>query len=127
MTPIVQDFAPLLSAISGFPLSIPRGLKRLGLSVAALGAVALFGAVAMALLLDRDAVRAAVEAQVRAATGMELATAGPIRVSLFPTPTATFKSTSAVRAPLPPFSTAAASSNAARACPGPRPIAPKFP
>lgn len=91
VTRFVQGFASLLTAISGFLLSIPRGLKRLGLSVAAFGAVALLGAVAMALLLDRDAVRVAVEAQVRAATGMELTTAGPIRVSLFPTPTATFR------------------------------------
>ncbi len=51
----------------------------------------MLAAVATALLLDRDAVRAAVDAQVRGATGMELTTAGPIRVSLFPTPTATFR------------------------------------
>lgn len=51
-------------------------------------------AVAMALLLDRDAVRAAVDAQVRAATGMELTVSGPIRVSLLPTPTVTFRNVS---------------------------------
>jgi AsmA protein len=52
---------------------------------------ALVTVVAIALLLDRDAVRAAVDAQVRAATGMELTVSGPIRVSLLPTPTVTFR------------------------------------
>jgi AsmA protein len=54
-------------------------------------AVALVAVLAVALLLDRNAVRAAVEAQVRAATGMELAAAGQAAVSLFPTPTVTFR------------------------------------
>jgi AsmA protein len=66
-------------------------LKRLGLSVAAVAVAALVAVVAMALLLDRDAARAAVDAQVRAATGMELTVSGPIRVSLLPTPTVTFR------------------------------------
>jgi AsmA protein len=69
-------------------------LKRLGLSVAAVAAAALVTVVAIALLLDRDAVRAAVDAQVRAATGMELTVSGPIRVSLLPTPTVTFRDVS---------------------------------
>ena len=54
-------------------------------------ATALVAVAAVALLLDRDSVRAAVDAQVRAATGMELTVTGPIRVSLFPTPTVTFR------------------------------------
>jgi AsmA protein len=83
----VADF----SVISGQPLPISRGLKRLGLSVAALLAMALAAVVAVALLLDRDSVRAAVDAQVRAATGMDLVVAGGTRVSLLPTPTVTFR------------------------------------
>jgi AsmA protein len=83
----VADF----SVISGQTLPIPHGLKRLGLSVAALLAVALVAVVALALLLDRDSVRAAVDAQMRAATGMELMVAGGTRVSLLPTPTVTFR------------------------------------
>ena len=75
-------------------MPIPRGLKRLGLSVAVLATAALVAVVAVALLLDRDAVRAAVDAQVRAATGMELTVGGPIRVSLLPTPTVTFRAVS---------------------------------
>jgi AsmA protein len=66
-------------------------LKRLGLSVAVLSAVVGLGVAALALLLDRDAVRAAVHAQVRAATGMELTVAGETHVSLLPTPTVTFR------------------------------------
>jgi AsmA protein len=75
------------SVISGHPLPIPHGLKRLGLSVAALFAAALVAVVALALLLDRESVRAAVDAQVRTATGMDLIVAGDARVSLLPTPT----------------------------------------
>ena len=93
---VLHDFASLIiqviiQVISGRPLPIPHGLKRLGLPIAALLAAALVAVAAVALLLDRDAVRAAVEAQVRAATGMELTVTGPIRVSLFPTPTVTFR------------------------------------
>lgn len=72
-------------------MPIPHGLKRLGLSVAAVVGVALLAVVATALLLDRHAVREAVEAEVRTATGMELVTTGQTRVSLFPTPTVTFR------------------------------------
>ncbi|WP_374991418.1 AsmA family protein [Bradyrhizobium sp. LHD-71] len=60
------------------------------MSITAFVAVALLAAGSVTLLLDRDAVRAAVEAQVRAATGMEL-TAGQTSVSLFPTPTVTYR------------------------------------
>jgi AsmA protein len=87
----LHGLASRFSVISGYLLPIAHGLKRLGLSIAALVAAALLAVVATALLLDRDAVRAAVEAQVRAATGMQLSVAGPIRVSLFPTPTITFR------------------------------------
>jgi AsmA protein len=66
-------------------------LKRLGLSVAALVIGVAAGAAALALLLDRDAVREAVHTQVRAATGMELTVAGDTRVSLLPTPIVTFR------------------------------------
>lgn len=72
-------------------MPIPHGLKRLGLSVAALLAAMVLGVGALSLLLDRDAVLAAVHAQVRAATGLELTVAGETDVSLLPTPTVTFR------------------------------------
>lgn len=77
--------------VSGHALPIPRGLQRLGLSVAALLAVVAVGVTALALLLDREAVRSAVHTQVRTATGMELTVAGETQVSLLPTPTVTFR------------------------------------
>jgi AsmA protein len=72
-------------------LPTPHGLKRLGLSVAALVTAVAAGVAALALLLDRDAVREAVHTQVRVATGMELTVAGETQVSLLPTPTVTFR------------------------------------
>lgn len=72
-------------------MPIPHGLKRLGLSVAALVTAVAAGVAAVALLLDRDAVREAVHTQVRVATGMELTVVGETQVSLLPTPTVTFR------------------------------------
>jgi AsmA protein len=87
-----RDFASrIFSVVSGHALPIPHGLKRLGLSVAALLTAALVAVVVIALLLDRGSVRAAVDPQVRAASGMELTVAGTARVSLLPTPTVTLR------------------------------------
>ncbi|ETR78629.1 cell envelope biogenesis protein AsmA [Afipia sp. P52-10] len=66
------------------------GLKRLGLTIAALCGAILVAALAVTFLLDRGAMRAAVEAQVRAATGLELAVRADTTMSLFPTPSVTF-------------------------------------
>jgi AsmA protein len=59
-------------------------MKRLGMPIAALFGVVLIGLVAMSWFLNRDALRAAVEAQIRAVTGLELVVNGNIDVSVFP-------------------------------------------
>jgi AsmA protein len=59
-------------------------MKRLGMPVAALLGVALIGLIAMSWLLNRDALRHAVEAQIRAVTGLELVVNGSVDVSVFP-------------------------------------------
>jgi AsmA protein len=61
-----------------------QGMKRLGTPVAAFFGVALIGLIATSWLLDRNALRAAVEAQIRAVTGLELVIKGNIEVSFFP-------------------------------------------
>lgn len=52
--------------------------------VAAILGVLLIGLIAMSWLLNRDALRQAVEAQIRAVTGLDLVVNGPIEVSVFP-------------------------------------------
>ncbi|UZE50433.1 AsmA family protein [Rhodopseudomonas sp. P2A-2r] len=59
-------------------------MKRLGMPVAALIGVALIGLFAMSWLLNRDALRHAVEAQIRAVTGLDLVVNGSVDVSVFP-------------------------------------------
>jgi AsmA protein len=59
-------------------------MKRLGTPIAALLGVALIAVVATSWLINRDALRQAVEAQIRAATGLELNVAGAIDVSVLP-------------------------------------------
>ena len=61
-----------------------QGIKRLGMPIAALLGVALIGLIAMSWLLNRDALRQAVEAQIRAVTGLDLVVKGSIDVSVFP-------------------------------------------
>jgi len=65
-------------------LPITQGMKRLGMPIAALFAVALLGLFATSWFLNRDALRRAVEAQIRAVTGLELVVNGKIDVSVFP-------------------------------------------
>ncbi|HEU0082793.1 MAG TPA: AsmA family protein, partial [Bradyrhizobium sp.] len=65
-------------------LPITQGMKRLGMPIAALFAVALLGLFATSWFLNRDALRQAVEAQIRAVTGLELVVNGNIDVSVFP-------------------------------------------
>ena len=77
-------------------------MKRLGLSVAAFFGVALVGLIAIALLLNRDAVRAAVDAQMRTVTGLDLVIKGPIDVSVFPTSYVSFHDVSLGRRHLDP-------------------------
>lgn len=65
-------------------LTMAQGIKRLGMPIAALFGLALVGLVATSWFLNRDALQRAVEAQIRAVTGLELVINGPIDVSVFP-------------------------------------------
>jgi AsmA protein len=61
-----------------------QGMKRLGTPIAALLGLALIALVATSWLINRDALRDAVEAQIRTVTGLDLVIGGSIDVSLFP-------------------------------------------
>ena len=59
-------------------------MRRLGTPVAAFLGAALIGLVATSWLINRDALRQAVEAQIRAVTGLDLVIKGSIDISVFP-------------------------------------------
>ena len=61
-----------------------QGMKRLGMPVAVLLGLVLVGLIAMSWFLNRDALRQAVEAQIRDVTGLDLVVKGSIDVSVFP-------------------------------------------
>ncbi|HEX7929358.1 MAG TPA: AsmA family protein, partial [Sphingomicrobium sp.] len=61
-----------------------QGMKRLGTPIAALLGVALIALIATSWLINRDALRKAVEAQIRDVTGLELSVAGSIDISVLP-------------------------------------------
>jgi AsmA protein len=61
-----------------------QGMKRLGMPIAALLGLALIGLIGTSWFLNRDALREAVEAQIRAVTGLDLMITGAIDVSVFP-------------------------------------------
>ena len=61
-----------------------KGIKRLGMPIAAFLGVALIGLVATSWFLNRDALRQSVEAQIRAVTGLDLVINGTIDISVFP-------------------------------------------
>jgi AsmA protein len=65
-------------------LTMAQGMKRLGMPIAGLLGVALIGLVSTSWFLNRDALREAVEAQIRAVTGLDLVVKGNIDVSVFP-------------------------------------------
>src|SRR5712664_787092 len=65
-------------------LTMAQGMKRLGMPIAAALGMALIGLIATSWLLNRDALRAAVEAQIRTVTGLDLVVNGNIEVSVFP-------------------------------------------
>src|SRR5436305_12869304 len=65
-------------------LTLAQGVKRLGMPIASLLGLALVGLIGMSWFLNRDALRAAVEAQIRAVTGLELVVNGSIDISVFP-------------------------------------------
>lgn len=61
-----------------------QGIKRLGMPIAAFLGVVLVGMIAMSWFLNRDALKQAVEDQIRAVTGLDLVVNGNIDVSVFP-------------------------------------------
>ncbi|HWZ37775.1 MAG TPA: AsmA family protein [Bradyrhizobium sp.] len=61
-----------------------QGMKRLGTPIAALLGVALVGLIASSWLINRDALREAVEAQIHAVTGLDLTVKGSVDISVFP-------------------------------------------
>jgi AsmA protein len=65
-------------------LTMAQGMKRLGMPIAAFLGLVLIGLIAMSWFLNRDALRQAVEAQIRAVTGLDLVVKGNIEVSVFP-------------------------------------------
>jgi AsmA protein len=75
---------PTTPANPDMAVTMAQGMKRLGTPIAALLGVALIGLVATSWLINRDTLRQAVEAQIRAVTGLDLTVAGAIDVSVFP-------------------------------------------
>jgi len=65
-------------------LTMAQGMKRLGMPIAAFLGLALIGLIGTSWFLNRDALRQAVEAQIRAGTGLDLVVTGAIDVSVFP-------------------------------------------
>ena len=61
-----------------------QGMKRLGMPIAALFGMAVLALIGTSWFLNRDALRQAVEAQIRAVTGLDLVVSGAIDVSVFP-------------------------------------------
>jgi AsmA protein len=66
------------------PLTMAQGMKRLGTPIVALLGAALIALIATSWLINRDALRKAVEAQIRDVTGLELGVAGAIEISVLP-------------------------------------------
>jgi len=71
-------------------VTMAQGMKRLGTPIAALLCLVLVTLVATSLLVDRAALRKAVEAEIRDVTGLELNVAGAIDVSVFPASSVSF-------------------------------------
>lgn len=65
-------------------LTMAQGMKRLGTPIAAFLGLVLIGLVATSWLINRDALRQAIESQIRAVTGLDLVVDGAIDVSVFP-------------------------------------------
>src|SRR6201992_2863186 len=65
-------------------LTMAQGMKRLGMPIAAFLGLVVIGMIAMSWFLNRDALRQAVEDQIRAVTGLDLVVNGNIDVSVFP-------------------------------------------
>jgi len=61
-----------------------QGIKRLGMPIVVFLGVALIGLLTTSWFLNRDALRHAVEAQIRAVTGLDLVVKGSTDISVFP-------------------------------------------
>ena len=61
------------------------GIKRLSIAIAAALALAVAGLMLTSWLVDRNALRASIEKQIRDVTGLDLMVNGDVDVSLFPT------------------------------------------
>ena len=60
-----------------------QGMKRLAMPIAALFGVAVLALIGTSWFLNRDALRQAVEAQIRGVTGLDLIVSGAIDVSAY--------------------------------------------
>ncbi len=65
-------------------VTMAQGMRRLGTPIAVLLGIAFVALLASSWLVNREALRQAVESQIRAVTGLELVVKGHIDVSLFP-------------------------------------------
>jgi AsmA protein len=65
-------------------VTMAQGMRRLGTPIVALLGLVLVALVGSSWLINRDALRGAVEAQIRAVTGLNLVINGSIDVSVFP-------------------------------------------
>src|ERR1700685_1940711 len=65
-------------------LTMAQGIRRLAAPIAAVLGVVLIGLITTTWFLNRDALRQAVEAQIRAVTGLDLVVKGNIDISVFP-------------------------------------------
>ena len=61
-----------------------QGIKRLAMPIVALFGAVLIGLIGMSWFLNRETLRQAVEAQIRAVTGLDLVVHGSIDISVFP-------------------------------------------
>src|SRR5579871_1711662 len=66
------------------PLTMAQGIRRLAMPIAAFLGAALVVMIASSWLLNREALRQAVEAQIRAVTGLDLVVKGATDISVFP-------------------------------------------
>ena len=65
-------------------LTMAQGMKRLATPIVALLGLMLLALIATSWLINRDALRGAVEAQIRAVTGLDLVVNGTTDISVFP-------------------------------------------
>src|ERR1700743_3636836 len=75
---------PTTTSRPDMAVTMAQGMKRLGTPIAALVGLVLIALVAVSWLINRDALRNAVEEQIRAVPGLDLTVGGAIDVSVFP-------------------------------------------